>query len=326
MGRLIADKFKEWALECDERFAELKANEEELNRIFIKIYGLEDELTPEVEDKDITVRRADLAREIRSLISYAVGCMFGRYSPYKEGLIYAGGEFDEQQYARYGLDSINTTESVVGSFVLPDKDNVIPITDEEYLDDDIAGKFFEFVKIIYGKDTLEANLDFIAKALGGKGESPREIIRKYLLNDFYTDHLRIYQKRPIYWQLDSGKNNGFKALIYMHRYNRDTMGIARTEYLHKIQKIYESEISRMDEIIEGTSNSRDVIAAQKRKEKLTKQLQETRSYDLVLSHVALERIPIDLDDGVKVNYAKFQNIEVSSDVKKAKMNILTEIK
>ena len=278
-----------WQGECNDRFAKLKANEEELNRIFIDIYGLQDELTPEVEDKDVTVRRADLGRDIRSLISYAVGCIFGRYSLDKTGLAYAGGDWNPDQYHTF----------------TPDADNVIPITDEEYFTDDIVGRFVEFVKVVYGADTLEENLAFIAKALGTKGTSPRAVIRNYFLNGFYADHIKIYQKRPIYWLYDSGKQNGFKALIYMHRYNADTSGLVRADYLYKMEQVYESEIARMDDAI-AHGASREVAQATKRKEKLVKQLKECKDYDDRLGHIALARIPIDLDDGVKANYDKVQ--------------------
>ena len=278
-----------WQGECNDRFAKLKANEEELNRIFIDIYGLQDELTPEVEDKDVTVRRADLARDIRSLISYAVGCIFGRYSLDKPGLAYAGGDWNPDQYHTF----------------LPDADNVIPITDEEYFTDDLTGLFVAWVKKVFGADSLEENLAFIAKALGVKGTSPRAVIRNYFLNGFYADHVKIYQKRPIYWLYDSGKQNGFKALIYMHRYNADTSGLVRADYLYKMEQVYESEIARMeDEIAHGAS--REVAQATKRKEKLVKQLKECKDYDDRLGHIALARIPIDLDDGVKANYDKVQ--------------------
>jgi type II restriction/modification system DNA methylase subunit YeeA len=290
MSSLIRNKFAQWQAETDARFATLKANEEELNRIFIDIYGLQDELTPEVEDNDVTVRRADLAREIRSLLSYAVGCMFGRYSLDSEGLAYAGGDWDAGKYKTY----------------IPDKDNVIPITDEEYLQNDIVVRLVDFVRVVYGADTLEENLRFIADALGGRGNSAHEIIRNYFLKDFYKDHLKIYQKRPIYWLFDSGKQDGFKALIYLHRYDQDTVGRLRIDYLHKLQRIYESEIGIMRESIENSGDSRTVAAAQKRLEKLTKQLKEAKDYDEKISHLALARIPLDLDDGVKVNYEKLQ--------------------
>ena len=290
MGRLISDKYKEWEAECEARFQKLKQNEEELNRIFIDIYGLQDELTPEVEDKDVTVRKADLTREIKSLISYAVGCMLGRYSLEVDGLAYAGGEWDSTKYKS----------------LIPDEDNCIPITDTKYFDDDIVGRFCEFIKVVYGEDTLEENLDYIAQALGNKGNSSREVIRNYFLNDFYKDHCKIYQKRPIYWLFDSGKQNGFKALIYIHRYNADTIGNLRVEYLHRVQRIYESEIEREQDTIDHTTNAREKKVSENRKEKLQRQLKETKENDEKIAHLALSRIEIDLDDGVKTNYDKIQ--------------------
>ena len=293
----IAWHYDKWAQECEGRFNQLKANEEELNRIFIDIYGLQDELTPEVEDKDVTVRKADLQRDIKSLLSYAVGCMFGRYSLDSEGLAYAGGDWDESKYKTF----------------LPDVDGIIPITDEEDLGDDIVTRLCSWLKIVYGEDTLEENVDFIAKALGGRGSSSREIIRNYFLKDFFKDHCKIYQKRPIYWLFDSGKQNGFKALIYLHRYTPDTIGNLRVDYLHKMQRVYESEIGRMQDMIDHSTNAREVAAATKRKEKLQKQLKECREYDEMIGHLALSRIELDLDDGVKVNYEK---IQTASDGKK----------
>ena len=286
----VADAFAQWEDECNERFNQLKANEEELNRIFIDIYGLQDELTPEVEDKDVTVRKADLQREIKSLLSYAVGCMFGRYSLDTEGLAYAGGDWDESKYKTF----------------LPDADGILPITDEEYLGDDIVTRLCSWLSVVYGKETLEDNLDYIAKALGSKGDSSREIIRSYFLKDFFKDHCKIYQKRPIYWLFDSGKQNGFKALIYLHRYTPDTIGNLRVDYLHKMQRVYESEIGRMQDMIDHSTNAREVAAATKRKEKLQKQFKECREYDEMIAHLALSRIELDLDDGVKVNYRKMQ--------------------
>lgn len=294
----ISEAFTQWQSECDARFNQLKANEEELNRIFIDIYGLQDELTPEVEDKDVTVRKADLQRDIKSLLSYAVGCMFGRYSLDVEGLAYAGGEWDSSKYQSY----------------IPDADNVIPITDEEYLDDDIVSRLCAWLKAVYGADTLEANLDYIAKALGNKGSTSREIIRNYFLNDFFKDHCQTYSvtgsgKRPIYWLFDSGKQNGFKALVYLHRYTPDTIGNLRIDYLHKMQRVYESEINRMQDMMDHSENAREVAAASKRKDKLAKQLKECREYDEKISHLALSRIELDLDDGVKVNYRKLQTAQ-----------------
>ena len=299
----ISTAFEMWSKECAEHFNQLKTNEEELNRIFIDIYGLQDELTPEVEDKDVTVRKADLQRDIKNLISYAVGCMFGRYSLDEDGLAYAGGEWDNSKYDTF----------------IPDEDNCIPITDEEYFEDDIVGLFCAWLKKVYGEDTLEENLDFIANALGNKGKTSREVIRNYFLKDFIKDHIKTYQKRPIYWLFDSGKQNGFKALIYMHRWNADTIGNVRVEYLHRIQRVYEKEIIRMQEIIDNSHYNKEISSATKRKEKLQKQIKETKDYDAKIAHLALSRIDIDLDDGVKVNYEKVQTADGK------KMQILAKI-
>ena len=324
----IREAYTNWENECFVRFNQLKSNEEELNRIFIDIYGLQNELTPDVEDKDVTVRKSDLERDIRSFISYAVGCMFGRYSLEKEGLIFAGGDIKET-YAYYGgtfADTSNIqldgkyTFGELGTpfYYLPvegknpldcwkvDADNIIPITDEEYFADDIVNRFAEFVKAVYGEETLEENLEFIANTLGNKGDSPRDIIRNYFLKDFYKDHIKVFQKRPIYWLFDSGRQNGFKALIYMHRYNVDTIGNLRVDYLHRMERIYESEINQMQDVIDNSDNAREATAASKRKEKLQKQLKECQEYDEKIGHLALSRIEIDLDDGVKVNYEKVQ--------------------
>ena len=337
----ISEAFTLWQTECDERFTQLKANEEELNRIFIDIYGLQDELTPEVEDKDVTVRKADLQRDIKSLLSYAVGCMFGRYSLDKPGLIFAGGNFDSVYWKYKGQAALDENDSPIeGGYAgislaeyhypkfhdtddwetatwlsyEPDVDNVIPITDEEYLDDDIVSRLCAWLKTVYGADTLEENLDYIAKALGNKGSTSREIIRNYFLNDFFKDHCQTYSvtgsgKRPIYWLFDSGKQNGFKALVYLHRYTPDTIGNLRIDYLHKMQRVYESEINRMQDMMDHSENAREVAAAGKRKDKLAKQLKECREYDEKISHLALSRIELDLDDGVKVNYRKLQTAQ-----------------
>lgn len=299
----VSAAFKSWSKECNERFNQHKANEEELNRIFIDIYGLQDELTAEVEDKDVTVRKADLQRDIKNLISYAVGCMFGRYSLDEDGLAYAGGEWDNSKYDTF----------------IPDEDNCIPITDEEHFEDDIVGLFCAWLKKVYGEDTLEENLDFIANALGNKGKTSREVIRNYFLTDFIKDHIKTYQKRPIYRLFDSGKQNGFKALVYMHRWNADTIGNVRVEYLHRIQRVYEKEITRMQEIIDNSHDNKEISNATKRKEKLQKQIKETKDYDAKIAHLALSRIGIDLDDGVKVNYEKVQTADGK------KMQILAKI-
>ena len=300
--------FMLWQGECNERFTQLKANEEELNRIFIEIYGLQDELMPDVADKDVTVARIYNSKEdipesmkgnnyvltkqdvVKSLISYAVGCMFGRYSLDAEGIAYAGGEWDADKYQTF----------------TPDEDNCILITDEAYAKDDIAELFGAWLKKVFGTEQYEENLKFVADALGNKGNSSREVIRNYFLTDFIKDHIKTYKKRPIYWLFDSGKQNGFKALIYLHRYNADTIGNLRVDYLHKMQRIYESEMERLQYTIENGTNAREVATATKRKEKLQKQLKECRDYDEKISHLALARIELDLDNGVKVNYEKVQ--------------------
>lgn len=301
--------YKTWEQECEYRFNRLKENEEKLNEIFIEIYGLQNELRPNIEDKDVTVHKADLQRDIKSLLSYAIGCMFGRYSIDEIGTIYTGGEWDSNKYT---------------SFV-PDKDNCIPITDEEYFEDDIVGLLCVWLKRVYGEKTLEENLNFIAKALGNKGSTSREIIRNYFLNDFFKDHCSTYSvaasgKRPIYWMFDSGKQNGFKALCYMHRWNSDTIGNMRVEYLHRMQRVYDKEIERMQEVIDNSRDNKEISVASKRKEKLQKQIKETKDYDAKVAHLALSRIDIDLDDGLKIN---FEKVQTANDGKK--IQIFTKI-
>lgn len=286
----ILSAYNAWEMECNARFAQLKQNEEELNHIFINIYGLQKELTPEVEDKDITVRKADLERDIRSFISYAIGCMFGRYSLDQEGLIYAGGEWNPEQYKTFPAD----------------KDNIIPICGDEYFEDDIVGLFIQFVKTVYGEETLEENLKFIADALGGKG-SPKEVIRNYFIKDFYKDHCKIYQKRPIYWLFDSGKKNGFKALIYMHRYQPDTIARIRTDYVHQQQSRYRTSLEDLERRLED-ADTRERVKLNKKLKTLKGQMDEIHEYEEKIHHLADQMISIDLDDGVKKNYAKFQEV------------------
>ena len=446
MGTLISDKYTAWKAECEARFQQLKQNEEELNRIFIDIYGLQDELTPEVADKDITVHRVfdrkedvpeamrgsnyvrTMRDEIVSLISYAVGCMFGRYSLDVEGLAYAGGAFSDQwvvvsgQYykrevveyyvgqelsracgmaeihadsggdlpsgaaaaqrgaiclirpdaAGGSVDSVqyrrgasaqlyegicqlpfdcagvtggtgnpaydlcspeiltaisNRTgdglvqrgwadaeridwsaihQSLTTGHFSPDKDNIIPICDDEYFDDDITGRFVEFVRVVYGEDTLEENLKFVADALGGKG-TPREVIRNYFLSEFYKDHCKTYQKRPIYWLFDSGKKNGFKALIYMHRYQPDTIARIRTDYVHEQQERYRTQLAQIGDAMEQASGS-ERVKLTKQQKKLQEQALELQKYEEKIHHLADQNIEIDLDDGVKHNYALFEDV------------------
>ena len=280
-----------WQGECNDRFAKLKANEEELNRIFIDIYGLQDELTPEVEDKDVTVRKADMSRDIRSLLSYAVGCILGRYSLDKPGLAYAGGEWDAGKYSRFQ----------------PVTDNVVPLCDEEYFgENDLVNRVVDFIKEVFGAASLEENLAFIAKALGNKGNTSREVIRNYFLKDFFADHCKIYQKRPIYWMFDSGKKNGFKALVYLHRWDADTTGRVNNNYLSPLLRTYAQQIVQENNVISASSDARTVSLAQKRLDKLKLQQAECEKYEKNIAHLAGLRIALDLDDGVKVNYVKAQ--------------------
>lgn len=308
MSQLISNKYTEWKAECNTRFDQLKANEEELNRIFIDIYGLQDELTPEVADKDVTVHRIydtkedipesmkgsnyirTMRDEIVSLISYAVGCMFGRYSLDVEGLAYAGGEWDASKYITFQ----------------PEPDAILPICDDDYFENDITSRFIKWVETVYGTDTLEENLKFIADALVGKGNS-REVIQNYFLNEFYINHCKTYQKRPIYWLFDSGKNGGFKCLVYMHRYQPDTIARIRTDYVHELQSRYRTAIGAIEEQIIGAKTS-ERVKLNKQLKKLQDQAKELYDYEEKIHHLADQMIKIDLDDGVKHNYAIFQNV------------------
>ena len=347
MGRLLAEKYDAWKNECEQRFQQLKANEEELNRIFIDIYGLQDELTPEVADKDVTVHRVFDTKEdvpesmqgsayvrtkrdeVVSLISYAVGCMFGRYSLDAPGLILAGQPFSEKfVYASVPLAGtdvtgasifpadgdcyLRTNGGAVRCTFAPDRDGILPICDDDYFTDDIVGRFVRFIEVVYGEDTLEENLKFIADALGGPSRAsgkgtPREVIRSYFLNDFYADHCKTYQKRPIYWLFDSGKKNGFKCLIYMQRYAPDTIARIRTDYVHEQQSRYRTAIADLENRVASASTA-ERVKLQKQLAKLRDQAEETRVYEEKIHHYADQMIAIDLDDGVKVNYAKFQDV------------------
>lgn len=302
----ISEAYSLWSKECDDRFNTLKYNEEELNKIFIDAYGLQDELTPEVGDKDVTVRKADLVRDVKSFISYAVGCMFGRYSLDTEGLAYAGGEWDNNKYKTF----------------IPDADDIIPICDEDYFEDDIVSRFIEFVRCVYGDDTLEKNLQFISDALGGNG-NPRDVLRNYFLKDFFKDHCNTYQvtgsgKRPIYWQFDSGKKNGFKALVYIHRYTPDLIARMRTGYIHPLQSQYRTQIEMLNNQIDEASSTSEKVRLQKQLKKITEQAEELGKYEEKIHHWADKMEPMDLDDGVVVNYNKFQELLTPNVVKKLK--------
>lgn len=317
MSTLLADKYEARKAEVNACFEQLRANEEELNRIFAKIYNMEGEVPIEVEDKYVSVARIfDTADEIpesykgnkyvrtkrdeiTSLISYAVGCMFGRYSLDVDGLVLADQGATVDDYLAKVPDPDHVT-------FMPDADNVLPITDDEYFDDDIVRYFIDFVRTAYGEETLEQNLAFIAEALGGKGTS-REVIRTYFLKDFYKDHCQTYKKRPIYWLFDSGKKNGFKCLVYMHRYQPDLLARIRTDYVHEQQERYRAQIGYANDALVSAERG-ERVRLDKRIKKLNDQLKETIAYEEKLHHLADQMIKIDLDDGVKVNYAKFQDV------------------
>lgn len=317
MATLLADKYAARKAEVNERFEQLRANEEELNRIFAEIYNMVGEVPIEVEDKCVSVARIfDTAEEIpesykgnryvrtkrdeiTSLISYAVGCMFGRYSLDVDGLVLADQGDTVEDYLQKMPDPASVS-------FMPDADNVIPITDEEYFEDDIVGRFVEFMRVAYGAETLEENLRFVADALGGKGTS-RDVIRSYFLKEFFKDHCQTYKKRPIYWQFDSGKKNGFKALIYMHRYQPDLLARVRTDYVHQQQERYRAQVSYAEDAL-ATAEKGNRVKLEKRISKLNDQLREASEFEEKVHHLADQMIEIDLDDGVKVNYAKFQDV------------------
>ena len=317
MATLLQEKYEARKAEVNARFEQLRSNEEELNRIFAKIYNMEGEVPIEVEDKYVSVARifntADeipesykgnkyvrtKRDEITSLISYAVGCMFGRYSLDVDGLVLAdqGATVDDYLVKMPNSDHVT---------FMPDSDNVLPITDDEYFDDDIVRYFIDFVRTVYGEGTLEQNLAFIAEALGGKGTS-REVIRTYFLKDFFKDHCQTYKKRPIYWLFDSGKKNGFKCLVCMHRYQPDLLARIRTDYVHEQQERYRAQIGYANDALVSAERG-ERVRLDKRIKKLNDQLKETVAYEEKLHHLADQMIKIDLDDGVKVNYAKFQDV------------------
>ena len=284
--------FNQWKQEAQDRFDQLKKNEEELNKIFIDLYGLQDELSPEESDKEVSVRKADLGRDIRAFMSYFIGVTFGRYSLDTPGLAFAGGDWGASKYTSYQ----------------PNTDDVIVLTDSDYFGDDrdIMHRFREFLTTTFGEEHLEENLAFIANALGKAGDTPEDQIRNYLFNDFYKNHLTIYQKRPIYWQLDSGRQGGFKALMYLHRYDGDTMAMIRTSYLHILQAAYEKRVTTLDTFVASATNTRQKNQLIKQRDHTRKQLEELVKYDAQLQHVANMHISLDLDDGVVVNHQKVQ--------------------
>ena len=309
-SNLVSNIFDNWSKIKLEQFNLLQSNEIQLNKYFNEFFNVEDMVDVNVDDKKISVNLSDYENDIKSFISYAVGCMFGRYSLDYDGLQFAGGDFDLNNYHKFK----------------PDDDNIIPVLDTAYFDDDIVGYFTNFVETCFGSEILEENLDFIAGALSKTNKPSRDIIRDYLLKNFFKDHKKTYKKCPIYWQFSSGKENGFNCLVYMHRYEPSLVARIRTDYLHKTQKAIEQAIVNCDNIINHSTSNTEISKATKDKSKLQKQLKETQEYDEALAHIANQNIEIDLDDGVKVNYAKFQNVEVSKEGKKSKkINLLKKL-
>lgn len=309
----LEDAYQRWQEHTKRAFQTLKKNEEAINRIFIDAYGLEEEISEEILDQDINYRQADLLRDIKAFISYGVGCMLGRYSLDEEGIIFAGGSFQEDRYQTFK----------------PSTTNILPITDTEYFADDIVTRFTQFVKASFGEEMLEVNLQFIAEALNKKAsESTREAIRRYFMKDFFKDHFQFSKKRPFYWLFDSGKQNGFKALVYMQRYDEGLVARVRTDYLHELQRKYESELERLNMLLESDVSAREKTATTKRKNTIQKQLLETQSYDQVMAHIANKRLNIHLEDGVKVNYMKFQGVDIPQGEGKQRrsMSLLTDVK
>jgi len=291
----LQNAFSIWQEEAKERFNQLKSNEEELNRIFIDLYGLNDELTPEVTDKDVSVRLADEVRDIKSFLSYFVGCLFGRYSLEKDGLAFAGGQWNESKYQQF----------------VPNKDNLLMLNDEQYFDDerDIIVRLKEFLRLTFGPETLPENIAYIASVIGKKADTVETQIRRYFVEDFFKNHKQIYQKRPIYWEFNSGRQNGFKALMYLHRYDQGELAMIRTDYLHPLQGKYENRLTQLQQLVSDEPVAKRKKQFEKEIKHISQQISEIKKFDPVLKHLADEQISLDLDDGVLVNYGKLQDGE-----------------
>lgn len=287
MSKLISDKFKDWEKLCDERFNRLKSNEEKLNRFFIDLYGIADEVSPEVNDNDVTVRRAELQRDIKSLISYAVGCIFGRYSLDRDGLCYAGGDWDSSAY---------TT-------IIPCSDNIMPLNDIQC---GLTAAVRDFVEKVYGSDTLDENLCFITSALGGCGDSIT-FLHNYLKRSFFADHSKVYKNRPIYWQISSGKKNAFTAFMYLHRYDSGFLNTLKVKYA---LPHYEKLCKEMDHMKRAHKMSTGAEKAAFRRDasRIQTLVLEMEGFIQRLTLLSEQNIIIDLDDGVKVNHDKLKDI------------------
>ncbi|TCI61816.1 BREX-1 system adenine-specific DNA-methyltransferase PglX [Exiguobacterium sp. SH3S1] len=289
----IESAFNAWQIILEHNINKLVFNEERLNEIFIEMYDLQKEISPKIEKQGVTIFNSKSERDTKKFLSYAIGCMYGRYSLDEEGLIYAGGEFNFSRYQIFPAD----------------QDNIIPILPEAYFEDDIVTKVIDFVRVTFSEETLEDNLSFIADALGRKSnETSRETLRRYFLNDFYKDHIQTYKKRPIYWLFTSGKEKAFNCLIYMHRYDKTTLSRIRTDYLHEVQNRMDAEKKDLLAVIEGDSTTKEISNSKKMLKSLDKKIDELKAYDELLHHMADQQIEIDLDDGVKVNYEKFKGL------------------
>jgi hypothetical protein len=309
--KTISANYIHWINQIMYRFNQLKSNEEQINAIFIETYGLDNDLNEEVQEKEVSISSIDKERDIQSLMSYLIGVLMGRYSLIEDGLIYAGGEFENTRYGDYELDD----------------DGIVPIYSKLGMEDGLTAKIISLIKQIYGNNSYKENIDFIAEGLGKKqNETSEETLNRYLNDDFYNDHLKTYQKRPIYWMFSSGKDNGFKVLIYLHRYTEDTLAKINSNYLLPETTRLRNELNDL----ESSIKSSDAVS-QRRLEKdrdlVNKQYYEAVEYGLVLDHMANRYVKLDLDEGVKVNYEKFQSVEIVNDrVTKVQKNLLVPIK
>jgi len=295
-SKSLEASWEAWSELTRQRRKTLYELQQQNNKIYARIYGVDKEISSDVADDQISLLQADRELDIQRLISYAIGCMMGRYSLDEPGLIYArsgGFNFDPSRYTKFPTDA----------------DGIIPVTDESWFEDDAAERVWEFVKVVWGGDTLVENMEWLADSLGRKaGESAAEAIRRYLTTSFYKDHLQTYKKRPIYWLFSSGKQKAFECLVYLHRYNEGTLSRMRMEYVVPLQSRMQARIDKLTDDIDSATSSAQQKALQKRKDKLTKQLEELRRFDENLRPYADQRITLDLDDGVKVNYGKFGNL------------------
>ncbi|MGH0430604.1 BREX-1 system adenine-specific DNA-methyltransferase PglX [Bacillus hominis] len=293
-ARILEQWYENWQEHAEKQFHQLQQNEEELNKIFIDLYGLQEELTPDVPDGEVTIRRADRVRDTKSFLSYCIGLMMGRYSLDIDGLVYAGGEWDASKYKTFQ----------------PDSDGIIPLTDTEYFEDDVVTRLQELLVLMLGQDTLAENLRWLAESLTMKSnETPVERLRRYFFDEFYSDHCKIYQKRPIYWMADSGKKKGFHALFYLHRYTPETLATMRFSYVQNLQEKLRQEQKRLEQDLVNP----DLTAAMKKrynKQLTTIQAQQDEliDFDKKMAELANGRIALDLDDGVVVNYNKIESV------------------